>query len=46
MTPIISISNLIKTYASGHQALKRIDLEIHKGRSSPSWVPTAPGKPP
>jgi ABC-type uncharacterized transport system ATPase subunit len=29
--PIISILNLTKTYASGLQALKRIDLEIRKG---------------
>src|SRR5215510_12932075 len=31
MAPIISISNLTKTYASGFQALKRIDLNIDKG---------------
>ncbi len=31
MPPIISITNLTKTYASGLQALKRIDLEIRQG---------------
>jgi ABC-2 type transport system ATP-binding protein len=29
--PIISITGLTKTYASGHQALKSVDLEIQKG---------------
>jgi ABC-2 type transport system ATP-binding protein len=28
---IISISGLTKTYASGHQALKSVDLDIHAG---------------
>ena len=31
MPPIISISNLTKTYASGLQALKSVDLEIRQG---------------
>ena len=31
MPPIISISNLTKTYATGHQALKKVDLDIRKG---------------
>ena len=31
MTPVISISNLTKSYASGLQALKGINLEINKG---------------
>jgi ABC-type multidrug transport system ATPase subunit len=31
MPPIISISNLSKTYASGHRALKGVNLEIRKG---------------
>ena len=31
MAPIISISNLSKTYASGHRALKGVNLEIRKG---------------
>jgi ABC-type phosphate/phosphonate transport system ATPase subunit len=28
MPSIISISKLTKTYASGHQALKRVELDI------------------
>ena len=31
MAPIISVSNLTKTYASGFQALKNVDLEIRHG---------------
>src|SRR5438034_8192097 len=31
MQPIISVTNLTKTYASGFQALKNINLEIRKG---------------
>ncbi|HAV50078.1 MAG TPA: multidrug ABC transporter ATP-binding protein, partial [Brevundimonas sp.] len=31
MQPVISIDGLTKTYASGHQALKQVDLEISKG---------------
>ncbi|MDH4324188.1 MAG: multidrug ABC transporter ATP-binding protein, partial [Betaproteobacteria bacterium] len=31
MPSIISIRNISKTYASGLQALKPIDLEIRKG---------------
>ncbi|MGH6683715.1 MAG: multidrug ABC transporter ATP-binding protein, partial [Pseudolabrys sp.] len=31
MSPIISISNLSKTYAGGFQALKTINLEIARG---------------
>jgi ABC-2 type transport system ATP-binding protein len=31
MQPIVSISNLSKTYASGHQALKTLDLDIYRG---------------
>ena len=31
MQPVISVSNLSKTYASGFQALKHIDLEIRRG---------------
>ena len=31
MQPAISISNLSKTYASGFEALKNVDLEIRKG---------------
>ena len=31
MSPIISISGLSKTYASGFQALKGIDLSVDRG---------------
>jgi ABC-2 type transport system ATP-binding protein len=44
MTPIISISNLTKTYASGHQALKRLDLEIHQGEIFALLGPNGAGK--
>ena len=44
MAPIISISNLTKTYASGHQALKRIDLEIHQGEIFALLGPNGAGK--
>jgi ABC-2 type transport system ATP-binding protein len=44
MAPIISISNLTKTYASGHQALKRIDLEIRKGEIFALLGPNGAGK--
>jgi ABC-2 type transport system ATP-binding protein len=44
MTPIISISNLTKTYASGMQALKRVDLEIHRGELFALLGPNGAGK--
>ena len=44
MPPIISISNLTKTYASGLQALKRIDLEIRKGKIFALLGPNGAGK--
>ena len=44
MAPIISISNLTKTYASGHQALKRVDLEIDKGEIFALLGPNGAGK--
>jgi ABC-2 type transport system ATP-binding protein len=44
MAPIISISNLTKTYASGHQALKRIDLQIHQGEIFALLGPNGAGK--
>ena len=44
MAPIISISNLTKTYASGHQALKRIDLKIHQGEIFALLGPNGAGK--
>ena len=44
MTPIISISKLTKTYASGFQALKPIDLEIRKGEIFALLGPNGAGK--
>ena len=44
MAPIISISNLTKTYASGFQALKRIDLAIDQGEIFALLGPNGAGK--
>src|SRR5229473_3475555 len=44
MPSIISISNLTKTYASGLQALKSIDLEILKGEIFALLGPNGAGK--
>ena len=44
MPAVISISNLTKTYASGVQALKRIDLEIRKGEIFALLGPNGAGK--
>jgi ABC-2 type transport system ATP-binding protein len=42
--PIISVSNLSKTYASGFQALKRIDLEIRRSEIFALLGPNGAGK--
>ncbi len=42
--PVISIKNLSKTYASGFQALKDIDLEIRRGEIFALLGPNGAGK--
>jgi ABC-2 type transport system ATP-binding protein len=42
--PVISIDNLSKTYASGHPALKQIDLQIRKGEIFALLGPNGAGK--
>ena len=44
MPPIISIRGLTKTYASGFQALKNIDLEIRRGEIFALLGPNGAGK--
>jgi ABC-2 type transport system ATP-binding protein len=44
MQPIISVANLGKTYASGFQALKGIDLEIRRGEIFALLGPNGAGK--
>ena len=44
MDPVISISNLSKTYESGFQALKNIDLDIRKGEIFALLGPNGAGK--
>ena len=44
MKPIISVSNLTKTYASGFQALKNVDLEIREGEIFALLGPNGAGK--
>ena len=44
MEPIISVSQLTKTYASGFQALKAVDLEIRRGEIFALLGPNGAGK--
>ena len=44
MQPIISVSGLHKTYASGFQALKDVDLEIRRGEIFALLGPNGAGK--
>jgi ABC-2 type transport system ATP-binding protein len=44
LQPIISISRLTKTYASGFQALKGVDLEIRRGEIFALLGPNGAGK--
>jgi ABC-2 type transport system ATP-binding protein len=44
MQPVISVSNLSKTYASGFQALKDVNLEIRRGEIFALLGPNGAGK--
>jgi len=44
MQPVISIDGLTKTYASGHKALKQVDLDIAKGEIFALLGPNGAGK--
>ena len=44
MQPVISVSNLIKTYASGLHALKGINLDIRRGEIFALLGPNGAGK--
>ena len=44
MQPIVSVKNLSKTYASGFQALKNINLDISKGEIFALLGPNGAGK--
>jgi ABC-2 type transport system ATP-binding protein len=42
--PIVTISGVSKTYAGGHEALKRVDLEIRRGEILALLGPNGAGK--
>ncbi|GAB1579984.1 ABC transporter ATP-binding protein [Bordetella petrii] len=44
MQPVISVQGLSKTYASGHQALKNVNLDIHRGEIFALLGPNGAGK--
>ncbi|MEO7761526.1 MAG: ATP-binding cassette domain-containing protein, partial [Casimicrobiaceae bacterium] len=44
MSAIITVSHLAKTYASGFQALKHVDLEIRRGEIFALLGPNGAGK--
>ena len=44
MSAILSIQNLTKTYAGGHQALKSVSLDIHRGEIFALLGPNGAGK--
>jgi ABC-2 type transport system ATP-binding protein len=44
LQPVISVSNLDKTYASGFQALKKINLEVRRGEIFALLGPNGAGK--
>jgi ABC-2 type transport system ATP-binding protein len=44
MPPIVSIKNVTKTYATGFEALKRVDLDIDKGEIFALLGPNGAGK--
>src|SRR5881296_1453928 len=44
MQPIVSVSNLSKTYATGFQALKSVDLQIRRGEIFALLGPNGAGK--
>lgn len=44
MSPILSVSDVSKTYASGHHALKNVNLEIRRGEIFALLGPNGAGK--